>query len=160
MIKKKLLPLALALTFVIVLIALATVFLYKTLDQKSTADADPGTKAAESVNEISSKKLTAEEVKKLTFVIEGMITNLKGSKGAVKASFAFELNSEKGLHEFENYDARVRSIINQTLADLTSEELSGSKGQDFLASLLINKINSFLEEGKIMQINITELIVQ
>ncbi|MBC8079440.1 MAG: flagellar basal body-associated FliL family protein [Gorillibacterium sp.] len=159
MMKKKLLPLALALTFVIVLIALATVFLYRALDSKS-ASADPGTRAVESVGEVTSKKLTAEEVKKLTFVIEGMITNLKGSRSAVKASFAFELSNEEGFKEFENYDKRVRSIINQTLADLTSEELSGSKGQDFLATLLINKINTFLEEGKIMQINITELIVQ
>ncbi|MCL6460115.1 MAG: hypothetical protein K6T85_19150, partial [Gorillibacterium sp.] len=96
MMKKKLLPLALALTFVIILIALATVFLYKTLDEKS-ASADPSKIASQSVKEVAVKKLSAEQVKKLTFAIDGMISNLKGSNGAVKASFAFELSNDKGL---------------------------------------------------------------
>ena len=159
MFTKKLLPLALALTLVIVIIAVAGVFIYKALDEKS-ASADPGERAKQSVQQVSTKALTAEEVKLLTSPIEGIVTNLKGTNSAVKASFAFELNSDKGLKEFVNYDARVRNVINRTLADLTSEDLAGSKGQDQLVSLLMNKLNGFLQDGKIMQINITELIVQ
>ncbi|WP_438432450.1 flagellar basal body-associated FliL family protein [Gorillibacterium sp. sgz500922] len=159
MVKKKLIPLVLALLVVVVLIAFAAVWVFNTLDSKNSI-ADPGQKAVNSVESVEGKKVSAAEVKKLTVSIDNVITNLSEPNKAVKASFAFELSGEKGKTEFENYDARVKSVINSTLADLTFEQLSGSKGQDYLASLLMNKLNSFLTEGKVSRINITELIVQ
>ncbi|WP_058303938.1 flagellar basal body-associated FliL family protein [Gorillibacterium timonense] len=159
MIKKKMVPLVLALLCVIFLIALAAVWVFNTLNEKNSI-ADPSQKAVNSVESVEGKKVSAAEVKKLTVSIENVVTNLSEPNKAVKASFAFELSGQKGMKEFENYDARVKSVINMTLADLTNEQLAGSKGQDYLASLLMNKINSFLSEGKVSRVNITELIVQ
>jgi len=159
MVKKKLIPLVLALLVVVVLIAFAAAWVFNTLNNRN-AIADPGQQAVNSVESVAGKKVSAAEVKKLTVTIDNVVTNLREPNKAVKASFAFELSGEKGKTEFENYDSRVKSVINSTLADLSIEQLSGSKGQDYLASLLMNKINSFLAEGKISRVNITELIVQ
>ncbi|MEO3945096.1 flagellar basal body-associated FliL family protein [Gorillibacterium sp. CAU 1737] len=156
---KKIITLSLGMLCAGLLVAFAAVWLYNFLsDQNSIAD--PGKKAVNSVETVEGKKVSAAEIKKLTVTIDNVITNLNEPNKAVKASFAFELSGDKGKTEFENFDTRVKSVINSTLADLTNEQLAGSKGQDYLASLLMNKINGFLTEGKVSRINITELIVQ
>ena len=156
---KKIIPLSLAFLLVVLLVALAAVWIFQKFDDDHALQ-DPGQQAVNSVEEIEGMKVSSAEVKELTVYIDGIITNLKENNKAVKASFAFELNGKKGKVEFENYDARIRSVINRTLADLSSADLAGSVGQDNLSTLLMNKMNSFLSDGKIRQINITELIIQ
>jgi flagellar FliL protein len=157
--KNKFLLITMSMLFVITLILGAAVGLYYFLDSKNV-NADPGQQAKNSVSSVGGNNLSAAEVKKLTVPVKDIITNLGEKERTVKASFAFEMNSSKGKTEFEDYDSRVRNVINQTLADLTMEQLSGSKGQETLKSLLINKVNNFLTEGRVKQVNITEFVMQ
>jgi len=53
----------------------------------------------------------------------------------------------------------VNTIIIQTLADLTDDQLAGSKGQDDLTAILINKINAIMTAGKVSQIDFTNFMV-
>ncbi|WJH33274.1 flagellar basal body-associated FliL family protein [Paenibacillus aurantius] len=154
MLKSRLFQIVIAMLIVITLILVTFVVLWNYLDKNNSTV--PGVKAA-----AEEKQLTAAEVKELTVPVKEILTNLSEKNKVVKASFAFELNNKKGKTEFENLvDSRVRGVLNQTLADMTAEQIAGSKGQDNLTALLMNKINSFLHDGKITQIYITEMIVQ
>ncbi|WP_052339184.1 flagellar basal body-associated FliL family protein [Gorillibacterium massiliense] len=158
--KNKFLLIVLAMLVVVTLIAGAGVGIWTLMDRMDNKTVDPGQKAANSVEHVEGKKQSAAEVKKLTVSVENVITNLKERDRTIKAGFAFEMNNSKVKKELEDYDSRVRNVINQTLADLTMEDLSGSKGQEALKAILMNKINDFLTTGKVTQVNITDIIMQ
>ena len=157
--KNKLMLIILAMLVVVTLIGGASVLILNFME-KMNQSADPGQNAVNSVQHVGGIKHSAAEVKKLTVPVENVITNLKERGSTIKAGFAFEMSSEKAKKELEDYDSRVRNVINQTLADLTIDELSGSKGQETLKALLMNKINEFLADGNVVQINVTEIIMQ
>ncbi|PYI50441.1 flagellar basal body protein FliL [Paenibacillus flagellatus] len=138
----------------ITLIALASFILWDYLDKKSQPS-DPSAQAANSVENVKPKKLTAEQIKEYTVEIKDITTNLSG-KNYIKVSFAFLLENAKAKEEFEMLTTRVRAVILQTLADTTAEQASGSKGQDLISTTLINKINPILSKGKLVQVDITD----
>jgi len=54
----------------------------------------------------------------------------------------------------------MKAIVIQTLADMTPDQVSGSKGFDNLTSALMNKMNPDLHEGKLNKIMITDFVIQ
>jgi flagellar FliL protein len=106
------------------------------------------------------KKLTADQAKENTYIIKDVLTNLAGNDKFIRVSFAFELENKKARDEFEKLDFKMKSIIVQTLADMTSDQIQGSKGSDQLGSILMNKMNPLLTEGKLIQIWITDKVLQ
>ncbi|WP_409340968.1 flagellar basal body-associated FliL family protein [Paenibacillus sp. MBLB4367] len=157
MFKSKLFQIVIAMLIVITLILTAFFVLWNYMDKKDKAeDADP--KSA--VESVQGKKLSASQIKDNTFILKDVVTNLSEKDRIIKASFAFELDSKKAKEEFEKLDFKVKSIITLTLADMTREQVSGSKGQDSLTATLMNKINPVLTEGKLKQVSITDIIVQ
>jgi flagellar FliL protein len=156
---KKLLPFIIAILIVITLILTATFFLWDMINKNKTPD-DPTAKAVSSVKNVSPKPLTAAKTKALTVVLKDITTNLATKDKVIIVGFAFVLDSTKAMDEFNNLDVKVKSIINQTLADLTVEEVSGAKGQDNLTSMLMNKINAIMKDGKVTEINIPNIITQ
>lgn len=155
MFKNKMLQWLIMILIAITLIALASFILWEYLDQKS-APTDPSEQAASSVENVKPKKLTAEQVAANTVELKDMTTNLAG-RDYIKISFAFLLDNEKAKTEFGLLNTRVKAIILQTLADLTAEQASGSKGYDLIGTTLINKINPILSKGKLTQVNITDI---
>jgi flagellar FliL protein len=144
---------------VITLILVAFFVLWNYMDKKNQST-DPTMKAKESVQSVSPKKVTPSQSKDNTSIMKDVLTNLADKGKIVKATFAFELDNKKGKDEFDLLDFKVKSIVNSTLIDMSSEQLNGSKGQDNLTSALMNKINPMLTEGKIKQIWITDWIIQ
>ena len=107
------------------------------------------------------KQLSASQIKENTVIMDGIATNLAGTDNYIKINFAFELEDKKTKEEFEKLDFKVKDLINRTLADLKPEQVQGSKGQDNLTAVLINKINSdILTLGKLKHIYITEIVLQ
>ncbi|MBD2862761.1 flagellar basal body-associated FliL family protein [Paenibacillus sp. IB182363] len=139
----------------ITLIALASFILWEYLDKKSQSG-DPTQQAANSVENVKPRKMSAKEEKANTVEFKDITTNLAG-KNYVKINFAFLLEDSKAKEEFELLSTRVRSIILQTLADMTAEQAGGSKGQDLISTMLINKINPILSKGKLVRVDITDI---
>jgi flagellar FliL protein len=139
----------------ITLIALASFILWDYLEDKNRPT-DPSEQAANSVENVKPKKMTAQQMKDATVEIKDITTNLAG-KNYVKVNFAFLLEDTKAKEEFELLSTRVRATIIQTLADLTAEQASGSKGQDLISTTLINKINPILSKGKLVRVDITDI---
>jgi flagellar FliL protein len=157
--KNRLFQIIIAMLIVITLILSAFFVLWNMMDKKNV-NADENQKAKDAVESVTSKKLPAAQVKDNTFLMKDILTNLAEKDRIIKASFAFELDNKKARDEFEKLDFKVKGIIIQTLADLTPDKISGSKGQDNLTSMLMNKINPILSEGKLKQVWITEYILQ
>ncbi len=67
---------------------------------------------------------------------------------------------KKAKTEFETLDFIAKSNIISTLADTKSDQVQGSKGQAQLISVLMNKINPYMKEGKLKQIYITDMVLQ
>jgi flagellar protein FliL len=141
----------------ITLIVLAGFVLWDYMERK-TMPVDPNQQAIQSVNDVKAEKRSAEDVKKSIVEIADVTTNLS-TKDLVKISFAFEMDGEKSKKEFELLDFKVKAVIYQTLADMTPEQIRGSKGQDQLNATLINKINQFMTQGKVKQIYITYFVM-
>jgi flagellar FliL protein len=156
---KKLLPVMIAVLIVITLILVATFFLWDVIVKKDKPT-DPANAAAISVANVTSKPLPASKIKGLTVVLKDITTNLATKNKIIVVGFAFVLENKKAVTEFTDLEIKVKSVINQTLADLTVEQVTGSSGQDALKAMLMNKINAFMIEGKVTDINIPNIITQ
>jgi flagellar FliL protein len=114
-----------------------------------------------SLGQTGVKPLSAAAIRELTVHISDITTNLAGEEKYIRISFAFELDSKKAKEEFQQLDFKVKDLIMRTLADMQPEQVKGSKGQDALISILMNKINgSILTQGKLRQVYITEMVLQ
>jgi flagellar FliL protein len=148
-----------AVLIVITLILVATFFLWDVF-MKKDQPTDPAALAASSVKNVTSKPPSASKMKALTVTMKEITTNLATKGKIIVVGFAFVLENKKAFDEFNNLDFKVKSTINQTLADLTVDQVNGSAGHDALTSMLMNKINAFMKEGKVTEIDITNIITQ
>jgi flagellar protein FliL len=156
---KKLLPVMIAVLIVITLILVATFFLWDVF-MKKDQPTDPAMLAASSVKNVTPKPLSPAKMKALTVIMKDITTNLATKGKIIVVGLAFVLENNKALDEFNNLDVKVKSTIIQTLADLTVDQLNGSAGHDALTSMLMNKINAFMKEGKVTEIDIANFITQ
>lgn len=157
---KKLLPVMITVLIVITLILLATYFLWDVIVKKETTTTDPTAAAVSSVEHVSPKPMSAAKEKELTVTLKDITTNLATKNKIIVVGFAFIMENKAAVHEFTDLELKVKSVINQTLADLTVEQVTGSAGQDALTSMLMNKINAMMHEGKVTQIIIPNIITQ
>ena len=153
---KKMLPWVIMMLVVITLIVVAAFLIWNNLFT------DPGAgeaaQARQKVEHVQGSRLKPEKIRALTVEINDVLTNL-ASGDFIRVSFAFELSNENAKEEFELLEFKVWAIINQTLADMTPEDVKGSAGIDRLSTILLNKINQELDEGSVRQVNITALVI-
>lgn len=158
MFKSKVFIMMVAILIAITLILTAAFVLWNYMEKSGS---DPQEMAKNSAKEVkSAKKLSADQVKENTVIIKDILTNLSGNDNFIKVSFAFELENKKAKDEFEKLDFKMKSIIIQTLADMTPDQVQGSKGVDQLNATLMNKMNPLLTQGKLVQIWITDKVLQ
>ncbi|MGG4034494.1 flagellar basal body-associated FliL family protein [Paenibacillus cisolokensis] len=147
---KKMLPWLITILLAITLIAVVSIVVFDSLlgsDLKETKTAEK-------------KTLTADERVEVTSEITDIKRNLLDPDYVVVVSFAFQLDSKKAKADFDKVkDIQIRPIINRTLADMTAEELNGSKGQDALGAKLLQSINEVLPSGKVVKVDITNFFL-
>ncbi|MNH77536.1 flagellar basal body-associated protein FliL [compost metagenome] len=149
---KKMAPWIITILLALILVVMAA-YLVMTMNNKNTTSAN----AAQKVEE---KKLSADELVKVTSTMEQVKTNLLDPNYVVIMDFAFQLNDSSSKEAFDkimNFNAK--SIIIKTLADTKPNDLIGAKGKDQLANKLKNLINQTLPEGNIVQIDITNFVM-
>lgn len=153
---KKMAPWLITILLSITLIVLAAFLL---INQMSNPASGGEVKAA-AQDEAVTKRLTADEIVKVTSTIDDIKTNLSDPNYVVVMNFAFQLDKEVSKEAFDKIkDFKVKPIIIKTLADTKPEELTGAKGKDNLSSKLTNLINKTLPEGKLIQIDITYFVM-
>lgn len=158
MLKSRIFLMVVAILIAITLILTAAFVLWNYMDKSNQ---DPQDLAQSSASQVkAAKKLSPDESKANTVIMKDILTNLAASNRFIKASFAVEMENQKAKDEFEKLDFKMKAIIVQTLADMTPEQVQGSKGFDNLTSVLMNKMNPLLSAGKIKQIWITDSVLQ
>lgn len=109
MFKNKMLQWLIMILIAITLIALASFILWDYLEDKNQPT-DPSEQAANSVENVKPKKMTAQQMKDATVEIKDITTNLAG-KNYVKVNFAFLLENTKAKEEFELLSTRDRKSV-------------------------------------------------
>ncbi len=78
----------------------------------------------------------------------------------VKASLTVELTNEETREEVESRMPQMRDAILLLLGNKTYEELQDLQGKRQLKAEIINRINSFLQAGKVKSVYFTNFVVQ
>ena len=152
---KRMLPWLITILLAITLIVVAAFFIYGRVFND-----DSGSEIDRIVQQVEKEKLTADERVTMTAEIQDIRTNLLDTDYIVVMSFAFQLDSKKAKEEFDKIkDISIKPIIIRTLADMTEEQLRGSKGKDELNAKLFNLINPELTHGRLTKVEITNFII-
>lgn len=153
---KKMLPWVIMILAVTSLLVVAAFLIWDNLF--TDPGANDSERAKQAVEDVQGSRMKPEKIKELSVEINDVLTTL-ASGDFIKVSFVFELSNENAKEEFQLLDFKVKAIINQTLADMTPEDIRGSVGIDHLGTTLMNRINQELDEGKVRQVNITALVI-
>ncbi|GGG80731.1 flagellar basal body-associated FliL family protein [Paenibacillus radicis (ex Gao et al. 2016)] len=151
---KKMLPWLVTTLLAITLIAIVCIILFKSFFNDTSGDVSAN-------KPVVVKQLSADKRVEVTSELKGFTRNLLDADYIVKISFAFQLDSKKTKEDFDKLmEIEIKPIINRTIADMTADELKGSKGEDMLESKLLNLINPILPEGKkLVKVEITDFII-
>lgn len=150
---KKMLPWLITILLSITLIAIVAIILFRSLFNE-TSDAETAKEP------VKIEVLSAEKRVEITSELKEFRRNLLNSEYVVIMSFAFQLDSKKTKEDFDKLlEIEIKPIISRTLADMTAEELNGSKGEDALEAKLLQLINPSLPKGKLVKVEITNFTI-
>ncbi|WP_445488242.1 flagellar basal body-associated protein FliL [Niallia sp. 03133] len=105
------------------------------------------------------KEPTIDEVLEESVDVPEITTNL-ASDNFIRITFKIQTDNKKAKEELEKRDFQVQNIIIQELSEKTSNDLKGKKGQIGLENELKNKLNELMQNGKIVQVYITNSLLQ
>ncbi|MCO4850818.1 flagellar basal body-associated protein FliL [Bacillus vallismortis] len=106
-------------------------------------------KAEKSIDEIVASSVDVEEI----------TTNLK-SDNIIRLAIKLETDSDKSKEELEKRDFQVKDAVISLLADTNANAIEGDKGKEAFKKELKDKINSYLQEGKVEKVYITSFNLQ
>lgn len=148
MFKNKLLNISLIILITLAFLGVATYFLYQYIF--------PGDE--EKIVE-TTKEPSIDEILPLTVQVPKISTNL-GDSSIIVIEMTLQTDSEKAKIEAEKRMYQIQDKINLYLVNLTRESFSSEeKINNFKVDLMV-RINSILQEGKVVKIDITQLYVQ
>lgn len=102
---------------------------------------------------------TIDEIVELSFDTPEMTTMLKTNEYA-KITMRIQVDNKKALEEIQKRDFQVKNIINKVLSDLTAKELAGSQGIENLQELIKLEVNKKMQDGMVVQVYVTDIIIQ
>ncbi|MCC9020780.1 flagellar basal body-associated protein FliL [Bacillus nakamurai] len=110
-------------------------------------------------NSEKDKKPTIDEVVAATVSVDDITTNLK-SNTIIRIGIKLETDSSKAKEELEKRDFQVKDNIISILAGTSADEIEGDKGREAFKNTLKEKINSYLQAGKVQKVYITSFNLQ
>ncbi|MCT2344017.1 flagellar basal body-associated protein FliL [Niallia taxi] len=105
------------------------------------------------------KEPTIDEVVEASIDIPELTTNL-ATDNFIRISFKVQTDSTKAAEELEKRVFQVQNIIIQELSEKTPKDMQGKEGQVKLENDLKDKINELMQEGKVVQVYITNSLLQ
>ncbi|MCS0787209.1 flagellar basal body-associated protein FliL [Cytobacillus pseudoceanisediminis] len=106
-----------------------------------------------------SKEPTIDDVLEASVDIPQITANL-ASDDYIRISFKIQTENKKAKEELQKRDFQVKNLIIQELSEMKAEDIQGKEGQIKLQEDLKTKINGLMQEGKIVQVYITESLLQ
>ncbi|WP_071459452.1 flagellar basal body-associated protein FliL [Bacillus massilinigeriensis] len=100
-----------------------------------------------------------DEVLEASVDVPEITTNL-ASDDYIRISFKIQTDSKDAKEELEKRDFQVRNIIIQELSEKKSEELQSGGGKAALETELKDKINTLMQDGKVVKVYITGSLLQ
>lgn len=150
MFKNRLVNIALILIMAITLIGVVMFIIW----QSYLKPADPAAVNGQQVE----KKISAEELEKVTLETEEIRTNLL-TGDLILAKFAVQAENEKVKKELELRKPQVVHTVIKTLSAMKPEEVQGPKGMEKVEAAIKTELNKLLEKGKIVDVITTHKIV-
>ncbi|RBP95254.1 flagellar FliL protein [Cytobacillus firmus] len=105
------------------------------------------------------KEPTIDDVLEASVDIPQITANL-ASDDYIRISFKIQTENKKAKEELQKRDFQVKNLIIQELSEMKAEDIQGKEGQIKLQEDLKTKINGLMQEGKIVQVYITESLLQ
>ncbi|MGF9603364.1 flagellar basal body-associated protein FliL [Bacillus subtilis] len=110
-------------------------------------------------SEKSEAKKSIDEIVASSVDVEEITTNLK-SDNIIRLVIKLETDSDKSKEELEKRDFQVKDAVISLLADTNADQIEGDKGKETFKKELKDKINSYLQEGKVEKVYITSFNLQ
>ncbi|GLI88523.1 flagellar basal body-associated protein FliL [Bacillus subtilis] len=110
-------------------------------------------------SENSEAKKSIDEIVASSVDVEEITTNLK-SDNIIRLAIKLETDSDKSKEELEKRDFQVKDAVISLLADTNADQIEGDKGKETFKKELKDKINSYLQEGKVEKVYITSFNLQ
>lgn len=107
----------------------------------------------------SSKGPTIDDIVKVSVDVPEITTNL-ASDNYAKVAFKIQTDSASAKTELTKRDFQVKNIIIEELSEKKAKDLQGKAGKMQLESSLKTKINQLMQDGKVVQVYLTESLLQ
>lgn len=97
-----------------------------------------------------------------TYPIGEFTANLadKDVRRYIQTTIVFELNEEKASEEISQRNPQIRDAIYSILGSYRRDDILDEQGKIRLREEIMNKVNSFLEKGRVKNVYFTQFIVQ
>lgn len=107
----------------------------------------------------SMKEPSIDQILESSVDVQQVTTNL-ASNDFIRISFKFQTDSKKAKKELEKRDFQVKDVIIQELSEMKADEIQGKDGQSKIKEALKDKLNSLMQDGKVVEVYITESLLQ
>ncbi|MED0669327.1 flagellar basal body-associated FliL family protein [Aneurinibacillus aneurinilyticus] len=151
MFKNRLVNIALILLMAITLIGVVIFIIWQSYLKQPVDPAAVNGKQVE-------KKISAEEIEKVTVETDEIRTNLL-TGDLILAKFAIQAENEKVKKELELRKTQVIHTVIKILSAMKPEEVQGPKGMEKVEAAIKTELNKLLEKGKIVDVITTHKIV-
>lgn len=105
------------------------------------------------------KTPTADELAKGQFVVDKITTNLSGMS-LIQVGFTVQADSDKTKAELDLRKSQVKDAINTILHKTTKVDLEKPEGLNLLKENVRKKIQSMLSHGQILDVYISDIVIQ
>lgn len=111
------------------------------------------------VGSATAQGLSAADLQQVLWTSSEIRTNIK-TGNLVLVQYAFQLENKKAVEEMEQRSHQVNDAIITLLQDQTKEDLLNSEKSRKLREMLQQRLNQFMQEGKVVEVYTVQQIVQ
>ncbi|AJD91006.1 hypothetical protein JMA_16890 [Jeotgalibacillus malaysiensis] len=104
-------------------------------------------------------RLSAAEIVEATVEVPEVTTNI-GSNNFARVSMSIQTDSKKAAEELTQLEFQVKDILIDELLEMNKSDLEGSAGKDALEEIVADRVNELLQEGEVIQVYTTSIVVQ
>ncbi|MDZ5711728.1 flagellar basal body-associated protein FliL [Jeotgalibacillus haloalkalitolerans] len=104
-------------------------------------------------------RLSAAEIVEATVEVPEVTTNI-GSNNFARVSMSIQTDSKEAAEELIQLEFQVKDILIDELLEMDKSDLEGSAGKDALEEIVANRVNELLQEGEVIQVYTTSIVVQ
>lgn len=98
----------------------------------------------------------------MTYPLKTTVVNLAADSKHrfAKVSITLEADSAEAVAQLKAVDHQIYDCLVDTLGNVRAQDIGSDAGKDLLKETLRSKMNKFLTEGKILNVYLTEFLVQ